>query len=167
MKKQFYFTKQGAQKLASRIEALNNRIKEIQAEKSVAYWGSGDGWHDNPGFNQLEQLEFRTVNEMTSLRNQLEGGVIWDSTKNNPHRVQIGHRVSILQVNVSNGKRNQLTISIVGHQESVLAKLWISYDSPIGSALLQKKVGQTVKYLIPAGEFEATILSIEENPELI
>ena len=51
-------TENGLECLNQKITEMEKLVKDIQAEKTIAYTASGDGWHDNPGFNQLEQKEF-------------------------------------------------------------------------------------------------------------
>lgn len=162
-KQTIYITSQGAIKLQQRINALNERIVEIQQEKAVAYWGSGDGWHDNPGFNQLEQLEHRTINTMVELKNRLENATLWNAAKNRPQVAQIGSSVTFIQKNLQSGRTNTLTVTLVGFHESDLKKMWISYDSPIGEALYNAGLGQVVQYTIPSGSFEGQITHIETD----
>ena len=37
----------------------------------------------------------------------------------------------------------------------------IAFDSPLGQAIMKKKVGKTVKVEAPAGEYQVTIEAIE------
>jgi transcription elongation factor GreB len=52
------------------------------------------------------------------------------------------------------------TYRIVGADEIDLAKKHISYRSPLGHALLKRKVGETIVFKKPSGEAELTIVSI-------
>ena len=54
----------------------------------------------------------------------------------------------------------EITYRIVGADEIDLARKHISYRSPLGLALLKRKVGDTVVFKRPSGEAELTILSI-------
>ncbi len=54
----------------------------------------------------------------------------------------------------------EITYRIVGADEIDLAQKHISYRSPLGLALLKRKVGDTVVFRRPSGEAELTILSI-------
>ena len=57
----------------------------------------------------------------------------------------------------------ELTYKIVGSTEANSLKGKISNESPVGKALLGKKVGDTVTVTTPAGEFEYKILSIHRS----
>ena len=54
----------------------------------------------------------------------------------------------------------EITYRIVGADEIDLAQKHISYRSPLGLALLKRKVGDAVVFKKPSGEAELTILSI-------
>ncbi len=58
-----YLSKQGKELLGKRIEKALAELDAIRAEKEIAYTASGDTWHDNPGFNALEQAEHRKAVE--------------------------------------------------------------------------------------------------------
>lgn len=51
-------------------------------------------------------------------------------------------------------------VRIVGSDEFDGARGFISMDSPIGRALMKRRVGESVLVRLPKGEVEYTILSI-------
>jgi transcription elongation factor GreB len=63
-------------------------------------------------------------------------------------------------VGVEDEDGNEITYRIVGADEIDLARKHISYRSPLGLALLKRKVGDTVLFKKPSGEAELTIVSI-------
>ena len=63
-------------------------------------------------------------------------------------------------VAVEDEEGREITYRIVGADEIDLAQKHISYRSPLGLALLKRKVGDTVVFKKPSGEAELTILSI-------
>ncbi len=50
---------------------------------------------------------------------------------------------------------------LVGPDEANPTRGLVSYQSPLGIALLKKKVGDTVTFRRPAGELELTLLNVE------
>ena len=52
------------------------------------------------------------------------------------------------------------TYRIVGEDEIDLAKLHISWRSPLGRSLLKRREGDVVVFRRPSGEVEVTIISI-------
>ena len=156
-----FITTEGQKRLDSKLEQLGLRLQEVRAEKAVAYWGSGDGWHDNPGFNQLEQLEFRVANELSELQKKVSNAILWDVTKNMPGKVQIGSKVQVEQLAPNCSKPVSQSWIIVGFGETDISKRKVSYDSPIGQAMLDLQIGETGQYQIPAGKGKNKILNIE------
>lgn len=50
---------------------------------------------------------------------------------------------------------------IVGRMEADLAENKLSFDSPLGQAIMKKEAGKTVSVEAPAGEYKVTILEIK------
>ena len=71
-------------------------------------------------------------------------------------KVSIGCSVKILDCEFE----EELEYKIVGSTEANSLKGKISNESPVGKALLGKKVGDTVTVETPAGEFSYKVLSI-------
>lgn len=63
-----------------------------------------------------------------------------------------------VEVEDEDGKRNRYTL--VGADESDPARGKLSFKSPVGRALLKKKVGDVVTVTRPAGEIELEIIAI-------
>ena len=71
-------------------------------------------------------------------------------------KVQIGHKVTVRE-----GDEDEEVFELVGISEvnTLLGK--ISYESPIGSALIDKRPGEKVQVKTPGGVLEFTIVKIE------
>ena len=71
-------------------------------------------------------------------------------------KVQIGHKVTVRE-----GDEDEEVFELVGISEvnTLLGK--ISYESPIGSALIDKRPGEKVQVKTPGGVLEFTIIKIE------
>lgn len=80
-------------------------------------------------------------------------GVVIQSAKSGV--VEIGSTVII------NDGKKELTYTIAGGYESNPAQGTISYISPIGKALLGKKIGDTVEVRIPAGVVRYTVKNVQ------
>lgn len=156
-------TENGLQNLNQKITEMEILVKDIQAEKAIAYTASGDGWHDNPGFNQLEQKEFRAINDLQKLKNQRDSAIILRIERRNIDAIQIGSIVKIEQFYFKDNITRTMTWEIVGHQESDFKLNRIAYDTPVGSALIGKKIGDTVELNLPIGKARFKIISLFED----
>lgn len=161
----YYITEAGKQLLVEKIAAQNGKIRAIQAEKNIAYTASGDGWHDNPGYNQLLQLEERAITELKNLEKQLNTSLIWNRPDRNKELVQIGSIVRFSMRSVRDKAAREVIYEIVGHGESDLPANKISYTSPIGQALYELSVGAETDVVIPAGQTQIRILDLYQNWE--
>jgi len=144
-------TEAGLEALNLKIVETEKRISEIRAEKEVAYWGSGDGWHDNPGFNQLEQLEFRVCSELQEMIRLREDATIVRLISRNVEKVSIGSIVKIEQYSLTDKSKRIIVWEVVGHKESDPKKFKIAYDTPIGAVIIDKTVGESVELVLPGG----------------
>lgn len=91
------------------------------------------------------------IEELTSILNRSQ--VIKKSTSNST--IDVGHQVEI----VVNGSNNIFTI--VGEWEADPQAKKISHKSPLGQALMGKKVGEKVEVEAPAGKVIYTIKAIK------
>jgi transcription elongation factor GreB len=64
-------------------------------------------------------------------------------------------------VEIENDKGQQHRLRIVGYEEILNTKDYISVDSPMGSALMEKQVGDEVVVKTVAGEFTWRVTKIE------
>ena len=104
---------------------------------------------------QLAKGKLRGVNSMISkLENQIKNAVII-KPKNNTGIVQLGNKVTVLVQN------QQKTYRILGSAETNPKKGIISQNSPLGIALLGKKVGDTVDIGFKEKIVEYKIIKIE------
>ncbi len=132
------------------------RLRAVQpaAAKEVSRLAELGDFSENVEY-QLAKGKLRGINQgILDLEKQLNAADIIQRPRQNT-RVEIGHTVTI----ESGGKQKQYTI--LGSSESNPAQGVISQNSPIGAALLGRKVGETVKVEIAGKKVEYTLLMIE------
>lgn len=163
-----FITKSGKEELEKKIINQKIIIDEILREKAIAYEVSGDGWHDNPGFNQLGLKEEQAIKELKAMENRLSAVQVLDITERNTEKVSIGSIVQIAMVNIISGEVNEMLLEIVGSGESNYKLSKISYDSPIGTALLGMVPGEIKDVVIPKGKTKIRVLQLlKERPDSI
>ncbi len=140
-----YLSKQGKELLGKRIEKALAELDAIRAEKEIAYTASGDTWHDNPGFNALEQAEHRKAVEVRDLQTVFTTGEIKPTEPRPIEAVGIGSIVRFLQIVEETGEEETGVYEIVGFGESDPASRKIAYDSPIGAVLFGQKIGECLE----------------------
>jgi len=153
----YYVTKNGLERLRRRIEKMEGKLADLRAEKAVAYHESGDTWHDNPGFNQLEQAERRKVEELGALRRTLAAAVLCDTEPRETRRVSIGSIARCYRAFESGQEEDEALLEVVGYGEADPTTGRISYDSPVGRALLGLEPGDSRRIETPKGTVEYEI----------
>lgn len=153
-----YLTQEGYIELQHKINQNEQKLKELLTEKAVAYEASGDGWHDNPGWIQIGQIEERMTKELRELVDRMTNSVILNADTRNVQSIQIG---SIARISQQTPKLNrEMVIEIVGSHESDLSKGRIAYDTPIGKAILGYGAGDEIDFIAPAGKMRIKILKL-------
>lgn len=149
--KKIILSKQGYKNLKQKLENLKEERDRLIEEMEEARQ-EGD-LSENSAYHSLRESVTIIRNQIGDLEQKLANAEIRD--KENNGRVGFGSHV-IVKIN---GDRKE--IEIVGNGEADPLKGKISYQSPIGQGLIDKKEGQSVKIETPAGEKEYKVLEIK------
>jgi len=121
------------------------RAEAVQAIASARSFGDlSENFEYHAAKNEQGLLERR----ITMLRDRLDRAVIIDEAAAVGDTVTVGTRVEIED---EDGEKMEVEISSVGG---------VSPDSPVGRALLGRKVGEEVEIEAPRGSWRARILSV-------
>ncbi|MDD5732048.1 MAG: transcription elongation factor GreA [Patescibacteria group bacterium] len=155
MQKEVYLTHEKLEKIKTELEELRRvrrpeivaRIKEARALGDLSENAEYHSAREEQGFieGKIEELEYMVKN----ARMVDEGGKAKD-------RVGVGSKVIC-----SIEKDGKIEFMIVGSAEADPTSGKISNESPIGKALMGKKVGEAVEVAIPAGNVKYKIVSIK------
>ena len=150
-----YITPQGAQRLRAELDALwrSERPRVTQAVAAAAAQGDrSENAEYTYGKRRLREIDRR----VRFLRRRLEGMVIVDHPPADSSRVFFGAWVLL---EAGDGTRSRYRI--VGPDEFDMAPGYISMDSPLGRALLRKRLDEEVVVETPSGARAYLIASIE------
>ncbi len=146
------FTADAFQKLKNDLDRLNITRKEVMIRLQTAR-EMGD--LSENGAYIYAKFELGSLNrQLAQVRHLLKHGFV--VKKSNGNTVDFG-----CSVTVENQRGKEITYLIVSMHESNLAERKLSIESPIGSALLGKKVGDKVTVEVPSGEVTYIIKKIE------
>lgn len=150
-------TKEGLKNLKEELENLKKvRRKEIAAKikEAISYGDLSENSEYEEAKNEQAFVEGRII----ELEEKIKNAKIITEKQKSGKIVQIG---STVKVKCKSGKgSDEAKYIIVGSTEADLENK-ISNESPVGSALLDKKVGENVKVVVPAGIVEYQILDIK------
>lgn len=150
MKKQFYLTREGVDELKSELEALVAQRGPI-AERIKSAREFGD-LSENAEYSAARQEQERLESRIAEVEHILQNVEII-SKPNGGSKVQLGSTVTL-----DNGTTKQF--QVVGTVEADPMSGKISDESPIGQALMGKKVGDTVEIKTPVETQIHKIISI-------
>jgi len=124
--------------------------RRVQAEDGYTT-GRLDGDADAPSFvpNVVGQ---QLARQLTTVKEVLAGAVVVED----PELAVIGRRVTLTE---ADGAESTYALVIPGEGDP--RNGWVSVDSPVGSALLGRRVGEMVTISAPSGAWTATISRIE------
>ncbi len=146
-----FLTPQGKEKVQKDLSELKLRIPEI-AERISEAKEKGD-LSENAEYSEAKEEHRRIQEEITRLKNLLNTAKTVE--KKDSDSVCIGSKVTVKK----NGEEK--TYILVGSEESDPSQGKISYESPLGQTLLEKKVGDKATFETPKGENELSIIKIE------
>lgn len=144
------FTKEGLEKFQIELQELQVKRREYVENLKVAR-EMGD-LSENAAYKVARQRLSSTDYRIKYLNRIINNSRIVEDRGTS--QINIGSNVTILANNI------QQNFQIVGSHESDLKNNKISFFSPVGSSLLNKKVGDTVLIKIPSGEVEYKIIRI-------
>ena len=114
---------------------------------------------ENSEYDAAKAEEVKINQRITELENQLKNAVIIDESVLSTETVQLGLYVTILDKTYNETETYQIVSSLV---DDVLLKK-LSDTSPIGKALIGKRVGDTVIFEGAKQKSEIEILAISKN----
>lgn len=152
-----YLTPEGLHALEGELEELR-RVRRVEVAGRI---------HESKEVGELENAEYEEAkNEQAFLEGRIQeieamiqhAVIIPDHSKASAKSdvVEIGSIVKVQNPN----QRRQDTYTIVGSAEAAPAEGRISNESPLGQALLGKKAGETVEFVVPAGTHSVKIISV-------
>lgn len=152
--KKIYLTKEGLEELKKEHDELV-KVKRPDVLARVSQARSMGDLSENAEYVAAkEELSFidGRIEELEELLKQVE--IIHEGGKNHNHIVKLGSKVTL---NVK-GKKEEF--AVVGEWEADPTEKKISHESPLGKALMGKKVGEKVEVEAPAGKLLYTIVSV-------
>lgn len=145
----------GLKKLEEELHDLKVVKRKEVAEKIKEAREQGD-LSENAEYDAAKDEQRDIEARIEELEKILKNAEVVVEEEADLDKVSIGCSVKILDCEFE----EELEYKIVGSTEANSLKGKISNESPVGKALLGKKVGDTVTVETPAGEFSYKVLSI-------
>lgn len=156
-----YLSQQRYDELAAE---LNHLITEVypKVKEDLAETGSQGDRSDNAGYREARRMQAKTISRIRFLQKVLEHSRVIDTNALPKDRVSL-----LSQVEFTNLLTNaRMKYKIVSPHEINLEAGKISLKSPIGAALMNKKVGKIAEVQVPSGTLRLQIESIAFPEEI-
>lgn len=153
--KEVILTQEGFNNLENELNYLKTEKRAEIADRIKVALGFGD-LSENSEYDEAKTAQAENEGKIVELENKLRHAKIIDEKEIDTDTVQVGNKVKVLDVEFD----EEITYIIVGSTEVDLAENKISNESPLGTALLGAKKGQTVEVEAPAGKMKYKILEI-------
>ena len=150
-----YLTPEGAKKLAAELNQLASveRPRIVQEVQEAAAQGDRS---ENAEYIYDKKRMRETDRRIRFLTKRLDGAVVVKQEEGAHLEVRFGARVQVVDEN-----EKKSSYVIVGPDEANPAEGKISFQSPLGKALMKRKVGDVVTVQRPLGEIDLEVVAIE------
>jgi transcription elongation factor GreA len=155
MSDQQYLTAEGAAKLKEELAHLKGPEREELARRLRSAIQMGD-LSENADYHKAKEDQAFLEGRIQELEYLLKNATIVEASDKPKYRVEVGVTVTIQEEDYPTE-----TFHMVGAKEADPRSGKISNESPFGSALMGKRVGETAIARTPAGEVRLKILKIE------
>ena len=156
--KKFIMTYEGVKKLEEELEYLKTVKRKEITEKIKVALGYGD-LSENSEYDEAKNDQAFTEGRIIQLENMLKNEVVVDESEIPKDKVSVGSIVKVMDYEFD----EEVEYTIVGSAEADPMNFKISNESPVGSALLGKKVGDVVEVAVPSGVSKFEVLEIRRD----
>ena len=153
--KQFILTAEGLKKIEIKFDHLKSVRRREVAERIKQAIEFGD-ISENSEYEDAKNEQAFIEGEIITLEKMLRNSKLIDEDEVETDVVSIGAIVVLKDLEFG----DELEYAIVGSAEADPAELKISNESPVGQAILGRKVGSVVEVNVPAGILKYEVLEI-------
>jgi transcription elongation factor GreA len=150
-----YLTAEGAARINIELSELRGPQREALARRLRDAIQMGD-LSENADYHKAKEDQGFLEGRIQELEFILHNAVIVDVTNTPKNTVTVGASVTVREEGF-----DPEVFQLVGAQEADPGAGKISYESPIGSALMDHRVGETVEAETPGGKIHLKILKIQ------
>ncbi len=150
-----YLTKEGYEKLRSELEKLEKEERPVVIE-AIAHAREFGDLSENAEYAAAKERQMHLERRIAEIHEKLTRSEIIDESQIPKDKAYLGAMVTLKDE--SSG--DEITYTLVSTDEADFNANKISTESPVGKAMLGKKVGEKVEATVPAGTLNYEILAI-------
>jgi transcription elongation factor GreA len=150
-----YLTEEGKEKLQAELAELEGPRREELSARLKSAIEMGD-LSENADYHKAKEDQGFLEGKILEIKHILHHAIVVSESTNGRDKVAVGCKVTVQEDDLP-----PETYFLVGSKEADPASNKISHVSPIGRALLDQQVGDSVEIKTPGGRFTLKILEIE------
>ena len=156
MQEQTPITKKGFVRIQQEIEHLI-KVEREQIKKSLQEAREMGDLKENAEYHAAKEKQALNEGKIAELQTIIANSKIVDTSSIVNDKIVFGATVCLYD----NAKDEEVSYKIVGIKEASFSSDFISYNSPLGRALIGKEEGDIVTVKVPKGEIEYEVQSFE------
>lgn len=155
--KETQITAEGLQKLEEELAQRKGAIREEILERIKEARAQGD-LSENSEYDQAKEDQGKNESRIVELEQMIKTAVIIDTSASSKEgKVSLGCTVVLKDMETE----EEESYTLVGTTEADPFENKISNESPVGKAVIGKKIGDVVIAVTPAGELSSKILEVK------
>jgi len=147
-----YFTAPGLEKLKKELDYLE-RVKRKEVSERLRHTASQGDLKENAGYHAAKEQQGFVEGRIKELKEILSQAKIIE--KKGGDQIQIGSFVCL------ESDEGEKTFQLVGPEEADILQGKISFESPLGGAILKKRKGDVIEIDAPEGKKKYEIVEIK------
>ncbi len=164
MEHNILMTQIGYENLLCKIAEKEKEYDQVRDHRQVAFELSGDGWHDNPEFNRMQQLEANLNHTLKTLNDRLDVMKFIDihDDMRNVQQVEVGSIVQLRRYDLADDSEQEEIWEIRGFDEKHLA-----YNAPLAEKIMHLHVGDVAEEVqIGSRHFDIEVVKLFKTRQL-
>ncbi len=149
-------TPEGHEKLQDELKHLTETRRREVADRIRQAREFGD-LSENSEYDDAKNEQGLLERRISELQRRIRNAKVVDPTESDANSVDVGTKVALKAA----GEEKERTFQIVGANESDPSTGKLSHASPVGRAVLKRRVGEKVTVSTPRGATEYEIVNVE------
>lgn len=151
-------TYEGLKKLEEELQDLKVNKRQEVAQKIKEAREQGD-LSENAEYDAAKDEQRDIEARIEEIEKILKNAEVIDEDELDHGSVNFGSEVTIFDMDMD----EEITYKIVGSTEADILRNKLSNESPLGAALMKKKIGEVVTVEAPNGDYKYKILDIQRG----
>lgn len=154
MDEKLYITKEQKVELENELKFLSS-VKRKEILESLDFAKSLGDLSENAEYHQAREAQGKNEARIKEIEYILKFAEVANGSRTGI--IAVGSTVVVQK----EGSKESKQFKIVGPEEADMPSGKLSYKSPLGAAMFERKKGETVEFLTPTGKTKYTIIEVK------